>query len=232
MRELYRWHVHTELWRSVKARIPPQPPAEGESFAAILYDVEQIVVPGLSHFQSPRFFGYFPANAELASVLGDYLSTGLGALGITWQAAPALTEVEEVMADWMRQMVGLSNVWSGVIQDTASTSTLVALISGRERASDYSLARGGLQGEEHPFVVYTSEQSHSSVEKDALMAGFGRANVRAIATDEKFALRPELLEAALAEDLRAGRVPTAIVATTGTTPTTALDPIEAIAKLA
>jgi aromatic-L-amino-acid/L-tryptophan decarboxylase len=217
---------------SVKAQIPAQAPAQGESFEAIMTDVEQIVLPGLSHFQSPRFFGYFPANGELASVLGDYLSTGLGALGISWQAAPALSELEEVMADWMRQMVGLSDAWSGVIQDTASTSTLVALISARERASDYSLARGGLQGEEHPLVVYTSEQSHSSVEKDALLAGFGRANVCAIATDESYALRPELLDAAIKEDRRAGRVPAAIVATTGTTPTTALDPIQAIAQLA
>jgi aromatic-L-amino-acid/L-tryptophan decarboxylase len=217
---------------SVRAQLPNQPPEQGESFAAILSDVDEIVVPGLSHFQSPRFFGYFPANAELASVLGDYLSTGLGALGITWQAAPALTEVEEVMADWMRQMVGLSEVWSGVIQDTASTSTLVALISARERASSYSLARGGLQGEHQPLVVYTSEQSHSSVEKDALLAGFGRANVRAIATDENYAMRPELLDAALQEDFREGRVPAAIVATTGTTSTTAIDPLAAIAQLA
>jgi aromatic-L-amino-acid/L-tryptophan decarboxylase len=217
---------------SVKAQLPTQPPEQGESFEAILGDVEQIVVPGLSHFQSPRFFGYFPANAELASVLGDYLSTGLGALGISWQAAPALTEVEEVMADWMRQMVGLSGAWSGVIQDTASTSTLVALISAREQASAYSLARGGLQGEEHPLVLYTSLQSHSSVEKDALLAGFGRANVRAIATDENYALRPELLDAAIQEDLGAGRVPAAIVATTGTTATTAIDPIAPIAQLA
>jgi aromatic-L-amino-acid decarboxylase len=217
---------------SVKAQLPAQAPVEGEPFEAILSDMDQIVVPGLSHFQSPRFFGYFPANSELASVLGDYLSTGLGALGITWQAAPALTEVEEVMADWMRQLVGLSNVWSGVIQDTASTSTLVALICARERTTQYSLARGGLQSEEHPLVVYTSQQSHSSVEKDALLAGFGRANVRAIATDETYALRPELLEAAIQEDLRASRVPTAIVATTGTTPTTALDPIESVAQLA
>src|SRR5215469_13732417 len=151
---------------SVRAQVPEEAPLDGESFAAILGDVEQIVVPGLSHFQSPRFFGYFPANAELASVLGDYISSGLGALGISWQAAPALTELEEVVTDWMRQMVGLSDVWSGVIQDTASTSTLVALICARERASGYSLARGGLQREERPLVVYTSEQSHSSVEKD------------------------------------------------------------------
>ena len=217
---------------SVKTQLPQRPPTEGESFEAILCDVEQIVVPGLSHFQSPRFFGYFPANADLASVLGDYISTGLGALGISWQAAPALTELEEVVTDWTRQMVGLSDVWSGVIQDTASTSTLVALISARERASAYSLVRGGLQGEEQPLVVYTSEQSHSSVEKDALLAGFGRTNVHAIATDTTYALRPELLDAAIREDLRAGRVPAAIVATTGTTATTALDPIEAMAEIA
>jgi len=217
---------------SIRAQLPPRPPEQGESFEAILRDVEQIVVPGISHFQSPRFFGYFPANSELASVLGDYLSTGLGALGITWQAAPALTEVEEVMTNWMRQMVGLSDAWSGVLQDTASTTTLVALISARERASSYSLARGGLQGEDHPLVVYTSEQSHSSVEKAALLAGFGRDNVRAIATDDTYALRPDLLDAALQEDLRSGRVPAAIVATTGTTATTAIDPIQAIAGLA
>src|SRR5215467_10519840 len=97
---------------SVMAQIPAQPPESGESFDAILRDMDRIVVPGLSHFQSPRFFGYFPANAELASVLGDYLSTGLGSLGISWQSAPALTELEEVMSDWMRHMVGLSDVWS------------------------------------------------------------------------------------------------------------------------
>ncbi len=216
----------------IKAQLPAQPPQTPESFGAIFRDLDQIIVPGLSHFQSPRFFGYFPANGELASVLGDYLSTGVGALGLSWQAAPALTELEEVMTDWMRQMVGLSPDWSGVIQDTASTSTLVALICARERASDYSLARGGLQGEERPLVVYTSEQSHSSVEKDALLAGFGRANVRAIPTDEAYAMRPEALAAAIEEDIGQGKAPAAIVATTGTTPTTALDPVEALAALA
>jgi aromatic-L-amino-acid decarboxylase len=217
---------------SIKTQLPAQPPEASESFDAIVRDLNQIIVPGLSHFQSPRFFGYFPANGELASVLGDYLSTGLGALGLTWQAAPALTELEEVMADWMRQMVGLSPAWSGVIQDTASTSTLVALICARERASDYSLARDGLQGEERPLVVYTSRQSHSSVEKAALLAGFGRANVRAIATDERYSVRPEALATAIEQDIQQGRVPTAIVATTGTTATTALDPVVALADLA
>jgi aromatic-L-amino-acid decarboxylase len=116
-------------------------------------------------------------------VLADLLSTGFGVVGLSWQASPALTELEEVTTDWMRQMVGLSGAWSGVIQDTASTSTLVALLCARERASDYSLARGGLQGEPHPLVVYTTSQSHSSVAKSALLAGVGRDNLRPIETD-------------------------------------------------
>src|SRR4030095_5083692 len=109
--------------------------------------------PGLSHWQPPRFFGYFPSSGELGSVWGDYLSTGLGVLGLSWQSSPALTEVEEVVTDWMRQMVGLSDAWSGVIQDTASACTLLALLCARERASGYSLARGGLQAEDRPLVV-------------------------------------------------------------------------------
>src|SRR5438552_15011013 len=129
----------------VKAQLPAQPPAKPEPFAAILADLEGIILPGLTHWQHPQFFGYFPSNGELASVLGDYLSTGLGVLGLSWQASPALTEVEEVVTDWVRQMVGLSPAWSGVIQDTASTSTLVALVCARERTTRYSLARGGLQ---------------------------------------------------------------------------------------
>ena len=120
---------------SIRAQLPKSPPDAPESMEGILRDVETIVVPGLSHWQHPRFFGYFPSNGELSSVLGDYLSTGLGVLGLSWQSSPALTEVEEVATDWLRQMVGLSPRWSGVIQDTASTSTLVALICARERAS-------------------------------------------------------------------------------------------------
>ena len=119
-----------------------------------------------------------PATAISSSVLGDFASTGLGVLGLAWQSSPALTEIEEVATDWLRQMLGLSGAWSGVIQDTASTSTLVALLCARERATNYSLARGGLQAEPAPLVVYASAHSHSSVEKAALLAGFGRDNVR------------------------------------------------------
>lgn len=216
----------------VRAQLPPAPPEQPEPFAGILHDLDTIIVPGVSHWQHPSFFGYFPANSELASVLGDYISTGLGIIGLSWQSSPALSEVEEVVTDWMRQMVGLSEAWSGVIQDTASTSTLLALLCARERATDYSLARGGLQAEPRPLVVYTSPHSHSSVEKAALLAGFGRVNVRTIATDASYAMRADALVEAIAADRAAGVQPCAIVATTGTTATTALDPIDAIGEIA
>jgi aromatic-L-amino-acid decarboxylase len=216
----------------IKSQLPAVPPEQPEDFAAVFRDLERVILPGLSLWQHPQFFGYFPANSALASVLGDYLSTGLGVLGLSWQASPALTELEEVVTDWMRQQVGLSQAWSGVIQDTASTCTLVALLCARERTTEYSLSRGGLQAEPRPLIVYTSQQSHSSVEKAALLAGFGRDNVRLIAHDAAYALRPEALDAAIRRDLGEGRKPCAVVATTGTTTCTAFDPIDAIAALA
>jgi aromatic-L-amino-acid decarboxylase len=217
---------------SVRAQLPASPPPEPEGFEAVLDDLDRIVVPGLSHWQHPRFFGYFPSNGDLSSVLGDYVSTGLGSIGLSWQSSPALTEIEEVTTDWVRQMVGLSDAWSGVIQDTASTSTLIALLCARERASGYSLARGGLQAEERPLVVYVCAHGHSSVEKAALLAGFGRGNVRAVAHDAIYAMQPDALDEAVRADYAAGRKPCAVVATTGTTGTTALDPIGAIAGVA
>jgi len=215
----------------IRAQLPASPPIEPEPFAHILADLDRVVLPGLTLWQHPRFFGYFPANAELASVLGDCLSSGLGVLGLAWQSSPALTEVEEVVTGWLRQMVGLSDVWQGVIQDTASTSTLVALLCARERTTRYGLSGGGLQGEDRPLVVYVSAHSHSSVDKAALLAGFGRNNVRLIRHDDDFAMRADALDAAIRSDLAAGNVPCAVVATTGTTTTTALDPIGAIAEV-
>jgi len=153
-------------------------------------------------------------------------------LGLSWQSSPALSELEEVVTDWLRQMVGLSGAWKGVIQDTASTSTLVALICARERATRYSLAGKGLQDEERPLVVYASAQAHSSVDKAALLGGFGRDNVRHIATDAASAMRADALAAAVREDLASGLRPCAVVATTGTTTSTALDPVDAIAEVA
>lgn len=217
---------------AVRAQLPAMPPARPESFDAIFQDLERVILPGLSHWQHPSFFGYFPSNGDLSSVLGDYMSTGLGVLGLSWQSSPALTELEETVTDWVRQMVGLSSAWSGVIQDTASSSTLIALLCARERSSSYSLTRGGLQAESKPLVVYVSSHSHSSVDKAALLAGFGRQNVRVVAVDEKYAMRADALAAAIDADRTKGLVPCAVVATTGTTTSTALDPIEAIAKVA
>jgi aromatic-L-amino-acid/L-tryptophan decarboxylase len=216
----------------IRRGLPASPPETPESFDAVLRDLDGVVVPGLSHWSHPMFFGYFPCNGELSSVLGDYVSTGLGVLGLAWQSSPALTEVEEVATDWLRQMLGLSDRWSGVIQDTASTSTLVALLCAREKVSQYSFARGGLVGESAPLVVYASAHSHSSVEKAALLAGFGRDHLRLIPYDAAFAMRTDALAAAIDDDLAGGRRPCAIVATTGTTTTTALDPIDDLGRIA
>jgi aromatic-L-amino-acid decarboxylase len=217
---------------AVAARLPQTPPEHPEPFSNVLADFDALIVPGLTLWQHPRFFGYFPSNALLAGVLGDIASTGLGVLGLSWQSSPAITELEDVTLDWVRQMVGLSPTWSGVIQDTASTSTLVALISARERATQYALVRGGLQAEPRPLAIYVSAQAHSSVDKAALLAGFGRDNIRLVPTDATFAMNPTALESLIEADIAAGILPCAIVATTGTTATTAIDPIAAIAPIA
>ena len=206
-------------------------PDRPQPFDALLDELDRVVVPATLHWQHPGFFGYFPSNGSLASVLGDYVSTGLGVLGLAWQSSPALTELEEVVTDWMRSMVGLSPAWSGVIQDTASTSTLISLICARERTTEYGLARGGLQAEPRPLVVYTSAHSHSSVDKAALLAGFGRDNIRVVPHDQQHAMRADALAAAIDADRARGATPCAVVATTGSTTCTALDPIEAIAEV-
>jgi len=217
---------------AIAAALPAEPPEQPEPFADVLTDLDRLVLPGLSLWQHPRFFGYFPANAEPAGILGDLVSTGLGVLGLSWQSSPALTEVEEVTTGWVRHMVGLSDAWKGVIQDTASTSTLVALMTARERTTGYALGRGGLQAEPQPLAIYVSAQSHSSVDKAALLAGFGRDNVRLVPCDDALAMRPDALAAMIAADQAAGIRPCAVVATTGTTATTAIDPIAGIAEVA
>lgn len=208
-------------------------PAGGEGIEALLADLDAVIVPGVTQTQHPAFFGWFPSNASLSSVLGDIASGGVAALGITWASAPALTEVEQVVTDWLRQECGLSSAWRGAIQDTASTGTLVALLAARERASDMSKDAGGLQGAPAPLVVYTSPQAHSSVDKAALLAGFGRDNIRLVDVDpQTYAMDPAALRAAMAADVTAGRVPAAVVAAVGTTGTTAMDPVDAIVQVA
>jgi aromatic-L-amino-acid decarboxylase len=214
------------------ASLPSGAPERPEPFGDILRDLDALILPALTHWQHPRFFGFFPSVAPLSSVLGDMLSTGLGQIGLNWQASPALTELEQVTTDWLRDLLGLPAAFSGVIQDTASAATFIALVCARERASGHGAARGGLQGEVAPLIVYTSAQAHSSVEKAALLAGFGRVNVREVAVDEAFAMRPDALAALIDQDRAAARRPCAVVATLGTTATTAMDPIAQIAPIA
>jgi aromatic-L-amino-acid/L-tryptophan decarboxylase len=216
----------------LKAAVPTEPPQMAEGFDALLRDVETLMSAGLTHWQHPQFFGYFPCNHSLASVLGDYVSSGLGVLGLAWQASPALTEIEEVATSWLRQMLGLSPAWHGVIQETASTSTLVALICARERTTGYAMTSGGLQGVGEPLTVYTSAHSHSSVMKAALLAGFGRDHVRLVPYDASYAMDASALRRLVDEDRRRGRRPCAVVATTGTTTTTAVDPVGELSAIA
>jgi aromatic-L-amino-acid decarboxylase len=216
----------------VRRRLPGQPPLQAEGLAGVLGELDEIVLPGITHWNHPGFFAYFPSNSNLSSVLADMACAGLGAQGMSWQTSPAATEVEEVVMDWFRQMLGLSPAFTGVIQDTASTSTFCALLCAREATAAFGQNRGGLQAEEAPLVVYASDQAHSSVEKAALLAGFGKGNLRLIPTDPFHALRMDLLEAAILDDLAAGRRPCAMVAAVGTTATTAVDPVQAMAELA
>jgi len=217
---------------ALRQALPSAPPERPEDFAAIRRDLDALILPACTHWQDPRFHGYFPSNGLPAAVLGDLVSTGLGQLGLNWQASPALTELEEVTLDWWRQMLGLSDRWQGVIQDTASAATFLALVCARERATNHAAVRGGMQAQERPLMVYASSQAHSSVEKAALLAGFGRDNLRVIPVDANFDMRPDALASAIIEDRAAGREPCAIVATCGSTATTAFDPIVAISQLA
>ncbi|MDF0582640.1 pyridoxal phosphate-dependent decarboxylase family protein [Bradyrhizobium yuanmingense] len=216
----------------VKAMLPASPPVEAEGFDEIIADLDSVVLPNISHWQHPRFFGYFPSNSLGSGILGDLVSSGLGVLGLSWQSSPAVTEIEEVTVDWFRQMVGLSSAWFGVINDTASTSTLVALLCAREKTTGFSLVRQGLQAELKPLTIYTSASAHSSVEKAALLAGFGRENVRMVDIDANFAMRPAALEAAILADIHAGFKPCAIVAAVGGTATVSIDPVSEIAAIA
>jgi len=216
----------------VRGQLPTSPPAKGEPFENLMGDLDRIVAPACFNWQHPRFHGFFPANVTLVSLLGDLVSGGLGQLGLSWQSSPALTEVEEVMTDWLRQMLGLSNAWQGTIHDTASTASLVAMLCARERSLAKGLPAGGLQAAERPLTVYYSVISHSSIEKAAMLAGFGRDNLRAIPTDANHSLRVDVLESMIKQDLVAGRQPCAMVAATGTTATGSFDPVAAMADVA
>ncbi len=217
----------------VRNSFPSGPPNQQASSLEIIQMLEEKIMPGMTHVQHPMYYGWFPSNAELSSVLGDLTSSGLAALGISWESCPSLTEIEELVCDWMRQLTGLSDNWYGCIHDTASTACLTSLIVAREQATDLAQNRDGLQNEKHPLIVYTTEQSHSSVQKAALLAGFGFNNIRYIEADpETFSMRAETLSVAIQNDLNSGCKPAAIVATAGSTGVLSFDPLEEIAKIA
>ena len=218
----------------VRASLPAAPPVKGEAFDAILGDIEKLIVPGITHWQSPNFFAFFPSNASGPSILGDLLSSGLGVQGMLWATSPACTELETHVLDWLVGMLGLpekflsTNTGGGVIQDTASSASLCALLAGRERATNFASNPRGCDGK---LVAYTSSQAHSSIEKDIRIAGMGLDNLRLIEVDENFAMRPDLLAQQIDADRRAGLTPCFVCATIGTTSSNAIDPLPDVGRI-
>ena len=219
---------------AIRSKLPVKPPAQGEPFTDVLRDMDEIILPGITHWQSPNFFAFFPANSSGPSVLGELLSAGLGVQGMMWATSPACTELETHVLDWMVDLLELPEKFrsgasgGGVIQDSASSAVLCALLAARERATDYQSNRAGCDG---TLVAYASSQVHSSMEKAVRIAGLGSDNLRAIGVDESFAMRPDLLEEAILADEAAGLCPCFVVATVGTTSSNALDPLPAIGEV-
>ena len=218
----------------IRASLPPDPPAKGEAFDVMLADVEKLILPGVTHWQSPNFFAYFPCNASAPAILGDLLSSGLGVQGMLWATSPACTELETHVLDWLAHMLALPEKFlstssgGGVIQDTASSASLCALLAARERATGFASNESGCDGK---LVAYTSSQAHSSIEKACKIAGIGRAHLRLIDVDERFAMRPDALAHRIAEDKRAGLSPCFVCATVGTTSSNAIDPVVEISRI-
>jgi aromatic-L-amino-acid decarboxylase len=218
----------------IRASLPENPPAQGEPFEALLKDVERLILPGVTHWQSPNFFAYFPCNASGPAILGDLLSSGLGVQGMLWATSPACTELETHVMDWLVGMLGLpekflsSKTGGGVIQDTASSAALCALLAARERATNYMSNKKGCDGR---LVAYASTQTHSSLEKGAMIAGVGTENLRLIEVDDTFAMRPDSLARQIEADKRVGLTPFFVCATVGTTGSNAMDPVGAIGEI-
>jgi aromatic-L-amino-acid decarboxylase len=218
----------------IRSKLPPNPPSQGEAFDQILADIERVILPGITHWQSPNFYAYFPANASGPGILGDLLSSGLGVQGMLWSTSPACTELETHVLDWLIPMLGLpekflsTSAGGGVIQDTASSASLCALLAARERTTNFASNRKGCDGR---LVAYCSTQTHSSVEKAMKIAGMGSDNLRAIPVDGNFAIRPDLLAQQIAADIEAGQVPCFLCATVGTTSSNAIDPVREIARI-
>jgi aromatic-L-amino-acid/L-tryptophan decarboxylase len=218
----------------IRSLLPPEPPTRGETFESILGDVNSVILPGVTHWQSPNFFAYFPCNASGPGILGDLLSSGLGVQGMLWSTSPACTELETHVMDWLVSMLGLpekfrsSSTGGGVIQDTASSAALCAMLAARERATGYTSNKKGCDGK---LVAYVSTQTHSSLQKAAMISGIGVDNLRAIEVDDKFAMRLEALSEQIENDRAAGLIPFFVCATVGTTSSNAMDPVAAIGEL-
>jgi aromatic-L-amino-acid decarboxylase len=212
--------------------LPPKAPMQGEPFDRIFGDFERQIVPALTHWNHPGFFAYFAISGSAPGVLAEMLSAGLNVQAMLWRTSPAATELEEVALGWLRDLMGLPADFEGVIYDTASISTLHALAAARELAVPDIRARGLTgRGDVPALRVYCSEHAHSSVDKSVLLLGLGLSAIGRIGGDGEYAMRPDLLREAIAEDRRAGRQPMAVVATVGTTSSTAIDPVPAIADI-
>jgi len=218
----------------IRATLAAEPPLHGEPFQDMLKDVSDLLLPGITHWQSPNFFAYFPANSSPPAVLGELLSAGLGVQGMLWATSPACTELETHMLDWVTDMLALpekfksDSTGGGVIQDTASSASLCALLAARERATNYE---SNLRGLSENLVAYTSTQAHSSIEKAVKIAGLGEQNLRLIDVDENYAMRPEVLARQIVQDRQAGLIPSFVSATVGTTSSNALDPLPEIGQI-
>lgn len=214
----------------IAAQLPASPPEQPEDMAEIFRDFERVIVPGLTHWQHPSFFAYFPANNSRPSVLAEMLTAALGTQGMIWETSPAATELETRVMDWLRQITGLGDGWTGVIQDTASTAILCAILTAREQATDYGINEHGF-GAEDRLTAYCSGETHSATEKNAKIAGLGRENVRKIAVDDSFAIIPAKLEKAIEADKAEGRRPAIVVASLGTTGAGGFDPLRPIGEI-
>ena len=218
----------------IRAALAEHPPMTGENFEGILADMSSIILPGITHWQSPNFFAFFPANASAPAILGDLLASGLGVQGMLWMTSPACTELETHVLDWLVEMLGLpekfrsTTAGGGVIQDTASTASLTALLAARERATGFISNESGCDGR---LIAYTSTQAHSSIEKAVKIAGLGRRNLRLIEVDHSFAMQPEALRRQILQDRQAGLIPCFVSATVGTTSSNALDPLPEIWRI-
>ena len=212
------------------SQLPTSPPDKSQPIDQIMDDFREIIIPGMTHWQSPNFFAYFPANSSYPSILAEMLTATLGAQCMVWETSPAAAELEEMVMKWLKQMTGLPTEFHGVIQDTASSATLCAILSAREKYTAFRVNDSGLYDEEK-LKIYCSTETHSSIEKAVKIAGLGKKNLIKIGVDDKFALKPHHLMNAIKEDIASGNKPICVIATIGTTGSTAIDSIEEIAAI-